>query len=261
VGHNRRRVVVAVAIGLTAIGLLSACRMDAGSAAFVGNSRITEAYVDKVASSVPQSATSISVNQARDLAVTYTTFNALAEHIAKDKGYARPAPTTEQISTIVTDFNIPVAQSSTNEFVKVLAQANAWENFLAGKAASVTPTDPELKQVYDNLVAQGVITPTDPGSSFSELKSAIAGLQGIGNAVTLQRQLEVAAKKYDLDINPRYAISCTVAPCSAIQIPLLPVQLQDGSSKIGLYVRLGGDALPVVLDSPAPAAPATAAAN
>jgi polyhydroxyalkanoate synthesis regulator phasin len=253
VGRSRR-VVTAIALSVVAMGLLSACREDAGSAAFVGNTRITEAYVDKVAGAVPVTPTGISATQARQLAITYTTFNALAAHIAQDEHLARPVPTADQTSTIVTDFSIPAADASSNEFVKVLAQANAWENLLASKAAAAKPTDAELKQVYDNLVAQGVITEGESGAAFSDLKSQIAGLQGLGNAITLQRQLEVAAKKYDLEVNPRYAGECTVAPCSALQIPLLPVQLQDGTSKTGLYVRLDGNTDPVVLDKTVPAA-------
>jgi hypothetical protein len=115
----------------------------------------------------------------------------------------------------------------------------------------VTPTDAELRAVYDNLVDQGVIKDTP----FNEVKPQIAAISNLNEAIALKRAFEGTAKKYDVSVNPRYTGTCTKAPCDAIKIPLLPVQLQDGSQVVAVYIQFDTEPSPAVIDGTPPATP------
>jgi hypothetical protein len=256
--RNRGRVVAVIAMGVLATVALSACRSEPGAAAFVGPTRITNAHISQVIKSVP-AGSGLTGDDAKKLAIEDTTFNDLVAKLAKDKGYGSVTPDQAEISQIATQLKISTAAAASNEFIKLLAQTTAWEKLLVAKLPPVTPTDADLREVFDNLQKANVI---QAGVTYEQAKSTIAGIQGIGTAFTVRDAVVAAAKKYDVSINPRWAAPCSTAPCSAVTIQLLPLQSsQDGTVVQGLSLNLDTDPSPAVLDPSSPAAsPAAPAA-
>ena len=248
-GSARRRIIGVIALGALAVGALSACRTEAGAASFVGNTKISESFVDNVAASVPAAA-QIPKDQVRALAVDYQTFNVLAAKLAKDKGWGTATASADEVQQFGQQLGLSAGAAQDNAFIQVLTQADAWKSLLASKVTPAKPTPDAERQVYDNLVASQAV---DPSTPFASVQGQIAQIQVFPQAMGLQNELEKAAKTYDVSINPRYAQPCTdaskvtSATCSAFEIPLLQIQGQSGQAIPALYLRIGENG-PGVID-------------
>jgi hypothetical protein len=240
-------------MGLIAVGALSACRTDAGTAVFVGNHSISEAQVDKAVADLPAGVIQ-NDNDARNLMASTAAFNEVAKRLAKDKGYGTATPTSEELTSFGAQYKLTPAQAAKNSFIVTYAQALAWRDLLLSKMPNKAPTEAGLMEAYANLAGAGAIT---PGTSYATVKPEIAGIQGIGQAIELQSEMDATAKRYDITVNPRFVPSCSKAPCAGLTFPLLEVSSTDGSQTFEvLFFNMGTSTNPVVLDSPAPPQPA-----
>jgi hypothetical protein len=265
-GRRGRKAAAAIVLSLLALGGVSACRNDAGAASYVGDTKVTQDYVNNAVNSVGEkklTAAGLPLPQARTLMAQYATFNDLAAKYAKEKGYDAPPPDVETVANAAKALDVP----ESNLFVQTYAQGTAWTNFLLSKQPNVAATDADYHQVYDELVKIGALPST---TSYESVKSQLA--QAVPNAsagVALSNDLNKAAKRYDITINPRYAAPCTQPepaaggmsppPCGGLSFPLGYIQSQSGSIPL-FVVRMGGTATPAVFDIPTPQASATAPA-
>jgi hypothetical protein len=245
-----RRVVALVAMGGLALTALSACRSEAGSAAYVGNVRISDSYINTTLSGLPGTMSTADKISTKQAIVTYKAFDEVAAHYAADKGYGTVTPTREQLDDFAAQVGIDPVKDPNNEVVKIVAQERAWVQFLTSKTPKSAPTEADLQEVYDELVAEKQIS----GQTFAQLKSQIAGVPGLGAAGVLRRGLEATAKKYHVEINPRYAIPCPQGQttCSDTRVSLLGIPTQQGSVPV-MFASLGTGTDTGVIDLPSAA--------
>lgn len=241
-----------VAVGTVAIIALAGCRTNAGTAAYVGDTRITDATVDKTADSVTNvpgyTPDALRANTLADL-----TFIEIAKRYAKAKGYAAPTVTADQLDTLATQVGVAPDRASTNAFVVATVTARSWANLLLDKTTAVRPTDAELLEIYQRAVAQGVADP----NTFDTLKPQIAAVDGLGAALALRRELLTRMRQDGVTTSPRYRLDCPSAPCRPIAFPLLILQGGQGGSVFNAVVLPLSTTTgsPAVVDAPVTIAP------
>jgi len=243
------------------MGALSACRSDAGTAAFVDNTRITADQVDATESAIPTEVLTsgqVPLNVARQVVIQDQTFLALMKQYAKDNKLGAPSVTSDELTVAGQSFNLNAAESQTNKWVQLVVNTAVWQNYLLSKTPTRPTTDADYKALYQELVTTGVLKST---VTFAQVQQTLQNeAPGFGNAVDLRAKLDAAAKTYDVSVNPRYLTTCTKAPCAGFEVPLLNIDDQQTQVSFkGVYVQLGGDATPAVLDLPTPAPSAAAA--
>ena len=234
-------------MGALALGGLSACRSDAGTAAFVGNTRFTDAQVTKAALGVKTPGVSSS-DVKHDYVLNLVYIEVLRKYAAAT-GVTLTEPTADYLSQLATQFDAP----TTDPFVVAQARTRAYAESLAAKATPATPTDAELQPMFQRAVAAQLADPT----AFDTFKSTIMGVPGFTNFVGLQKELVKSETNDNISINPRYAAPCTASPCSGFQFDMLPLGNGQGQQFSSVILPLGPDSTPAVLDqsqAPAPAA-------
>jgi hypothetical protein len=76
--------------------------------------------------------------------------------------------------------------------------------------ADQTPTDAELRELYDRAVAAGLVT-----ASFEQTREQLLADEGIRQRIVIDRTMTQAAKDADVSVNPRYR---------PLEFPLVPVE-------------------------------------
>lgn len=246
-----RRLVAALALSVLGVGGLSACQGQPGAAAFVDGTRITVGDVDNSVKDIPAGAPLVKQlgtqyrSILRQVSVQDMVAIELAKRFAAEHGIKPPVADPQTIAQYAEQLSV----SPDNDFVQNLVTAQAWTNTLDDSATPVTPTDAELRGIYDRAKAAGI---TD--KPFEGVKGAIAQISGLGQAVAVQRELDAAAKKYGLSVNPRYQPSAELGnPVTSLEMPLLQIQGPGGVPVTVLAVRFGGDNPAVVSEPSTPA--------
>jgi hypothetical protein len=237
-------------MGALAAGGLSACRTYSGSAAYIGDTRITTTQVDSTIASLPKGSP-VPAAEAQQLTLAYSALNAVAAKVGAQTGVATPKPDATEVSQIASQLKVP----ANNKFVQLIAQGDAWLNALLAKAPKVTPTDADLMLVYNTLIADGTVFQGGPTPSFTDIRPQLQQIPNLDQGLGLYQQMSAAAKSSDITINPRYAASCTQIPCPSLEIPVFTVQLASGQTVTALAVPLDDESHPVALDpTPTPSA-------
>jgi hypothetical protein len=250
VRRPRRRLLAAVAVGAIAVSALAGCQADAGTAAYVGKMRITDAKVNQTAGSVT-SAPGLTTAELRRSTLVNLAFIEIAKRYATEKGYAAPDISADRLDALATRLNVDPKDAATNAFVVAAVTARAWADLLRSKTPAVTPTDAELMDIYQRAVAVGLAPP----GTFNTIKPQIAAVPELGAAIAVQRDLEARMRTYGVSTSPRYQGACPKAPCAPVAFPLLLLQTQAGSFD-AVVLPLGKTvASPAVVDAPATTAP------
>jgi hypothetical protein len=242
----RRRLTAIAAVGAVALGLLAGCRTDAGSAAYVGNTRITTDQVDTIAEAVPGQS---DLSGPRVTAANLSVFNAAAAKYAASKGIPAPDITQDAIAAVANQQGItdPKAIAKARPWLKLEAETGAWVDTLMKSVQATTPTDADLRRLFTELKAD-----FQPGTTFDQAKAALLQVPNLAQGVALRNQLEPAFKSYNISISPMYANNCVKAPCPAPYIPLVQLQTQSGGNIDVVNLPLtSGTASPPVVDLPA----------
>jgi hypothetical protein len=252
-----RRLLAAVALSVVAVGALSACQDQAGTAAFVGGTRITVGDVEKSvdgilaacdAAKASASATAAAppacgptAQELRALAVQDKVTIAVASRYAAEHGIKPPVVDPQEIATTAQQLGIAANDPFINEYVT----ARAWANALDDAATPVTPTEAELHGIYDRARSAGVTN-----QPYAQVRAPISQITGLGQAVAVQRELAAAATSYGVSIGPRYQPSAEVGtPAVGLQLPLLQIQGPAGPVTV-LSVDFGQTASPAVVSVP-----------
>ncbi len=261
-----RKVATAVVCGLLAVTALSACRTDAGSAAFVGPTRITQDQVSSVESQIPaailQASGGTSDADARQFVLSYQTMLALMKQYAKDNKLGTPSSsdTAQALAAEGQSLGINATDLPKNQFAKLVTDVALWVNYLEAKTPQRAGTDADYRALFNELVMAGTIP---AGTTYAQVKPVFQQeAPQLGGILDLQKELNNAAKDYGVSINPRYIPSCSKQNCSGLEFALLRVNDQQNQISFdGAYVKLGGDASPAVLDVPTPVVTQAAAAQ
>lgn len=256
---RRRLISVVVASALVLTGL-SACRSTPGVAAYVGQAKYTDAYVDDVVSSYEadiaeaarkkaQSDTDQAVKAGQlkpedaakhvDEEVAKTTDSVRADFgnlrqtvvrflVVRDAGtaYAKShgiTITPADKTALATQYNLPVD----NTLLGLFAEYGAVMQALSGAAKSTAPSDADKHEAYDNL-------PTDQGAlpPYNAIESAFTE-QSMGTAVGLRNLMTTVLADARTKVSPRYAVLNEQIPLQVGQVnTFLTVPLATGSGAV-----------------------------
>jgi hypothetical protein len=243
----RRRLAAAGALAVVVLGMLAGSRTEAGTAAYVGGVRITDAKVDSVVAAVPANV-GASAGDLRDTALTDLTFIEIAKRYAAENHLTLPPVSSDALASQATAMGVS-GDPTANPYVVARTTANTYLNYLTSQAPSVAPTDAEIMPGYQNAVAAGVVPP----DQLNAYKQNLFQVPTVPKAFGLQRALTAAIKKYRITINPRYAPSCSAAPCRPLQFSLLPLQAGAVGFDAVTLPLTANESNPPVVNAPTPA--------
>jgi hypothetical protein len=259
VGSQRRAPVARVGVlarvggfalaGLVGVAGLAGCRGDEGEAwdesvaAYVGEVAITEAEIDAVVVDLrddlgaeieaeldrladeldPQELAEreqrrygelrdqLEVTRTRMIEMRILTEAATA--YAEAEGLAVPDPSIEFQAG-------ELGLGTDSAYVRLVAEFYAALSVLQVESEPVAPTEADQREVYDNLVAEGLTT-----ASFEEAQ-AVLTQEVIGEQVGLRNLMAEAVERADVRVSPRYDLVYRV-----------PVPLGSGESWLALPLR------------------------
>jgi len=225
--RTHRRLTMAVVAGALAALALAGCRSAPTSAAYVGDSRLTEDQVTKMVDSTNGRITREGVVLTFVLAEACTAFST-------EKNFT---PNTEQGAQALQSEGLD--QSTELGQLRLRMHSCIYGAPDAGTKVS----DEDLRWFFDDAVKVGAI---QPGVTFEQVKAQLAGSQEVVQTLALRRMWADATEKQDISVSPRYrSLSISVGAPGNV-----PVVLQ-----------LGDTANDSVVDAPTPSATAPAAAG
>jgi hypothetical protein len=242
----RRLVSAAVAASLAVTGL-SACRSAPAMAAYVDDVQITETRVQAVYDEVHNAILAAGkqsglVDVTRADVVAALVGAELLPPLAKQHDVSLPA--NAQDEGYATALRLP----ANTEYTRLYVEASLYADQLLQKVTGgPAPTDADLREVYDAVVAAGGTT-----GSFEEFKKSLSagGKQAVQAAVGVRDEIDAAAAKADLRINPRY---------QPANLPVWHYQAQNGPLILLMQAPLRKDDRAPVSAAPVSPAPASAA--
>lgn len=246
-GSPRRRLIAVVALGALALGALAGCRTDAGTAAFVGHTRVTDAQVNAAVAATPAGVVPAADGLQADV-VQKLIFVAIAEQYAAAEHIPAPVITADSYPQYVTQAKLTVSNPAKNPYIVATVAYSAWLNQLLTKTTAGTPTEAQLRYSYDAAVKLGLV---DPASQpYAQLKSQISTLSDYPQAAALQTSMAGWVKAHDVTVSPRYQPDCAAASCPPLAASLLPLTTPSGQYD-ALVLPLGAvSSDPAVVDAP-----------
>ena len=214
--------------------LLAGCRSEPGVAAYVGDTKITEAEVTRVYDATV-AAFGVAVKEqggpadaqapiTRKYVVTALVAREVFRNAAREKGVS---PTDLPADQVGQSLGLPPS-----EFVTVFTEYLAYRDGLTADATPGTPTEEDLHGVYERLIASGAL---EPDQSFADFRTALTGqnLQSIALTVAARNLLAPIVESADVVVNPRYA---------PVELDLLGVRDQQGGRHALIVLPVGDDA-------------------
>jgi hypothetical protein len=222
----RARRFAAVAVAAFAVTGLSACRSAPDVAAYVGSAKITEAQVGHLvseASGKRTAGTQVPAPTRQDVVDTLVGLDVMKE-IAKQKSLTPTAVPVDQLAQ-------SLGLAATSEYVALSVQYRGLLGAVSSGAKPATPTEADMRDVYNRLTAAGG---NPQGQTFQQFASGISAQdqQTLQQNIGLRNELQPQIAKLKTVVNPKY---------TAPQLPL--VSLQDAQ----------GNNVPLVVVSFAPA--------
>lgn len=257
-GRTRRRLMAVAALGVLAAGALAGCRSETGTAAYVGDTRITEAHIDSVVDTVRIDGLDVTNDvrgNLRQYAVRNLAFIALAEQYAASKNITlKPLTDAQAVQFVQGRFNLPPTAASA-QFFRDWAQADLDETTLVAAETPVTPTDQQLRDIYARGVAGGVTA-----APYPQVKAQIENITGLGQALALQAGLAKIGQGNDIQVNPRYYPAQQLGrPAEGLDYPLIQVQNSNGQFVDIVVAPLGKPDPAPVVDAPQTPTPSQSA--
>jgi hypothetical protein len=223
-----RRVAAAAGIALAMLAL-SACRQSRDVAAYVGDTTITEEQLTTLAK--PYEA-----QLSRDQVLQFLVADKLCTELTADAGVSVPAPAQ-------------TPPPGTPELAVIYNHLQSCIEVLPSQPVEATEAD--LREVFDNLVAEGAYP---PGTNFDEIKAEFAGQAnseqvGLAAALGKRKALYDALNSKNVTVNPRY---------DALRIPILvypKVPTQEQPEQLTLLLANLNSRLSAVTEAPASSQP------
>lgn len=222
-----------VAAGAAVAAGATACNVQPGAAAFVGDDRITQAQVNDVFQSIVDAPAYTNVRQSDYANIRTSVAGALimrdlTKRVAADQHIEIPPA---DYATMAKQTKLP----QSNRYVRLEAENQAAINTLRNEAWDTPPSDSDVRAIYDTLAAQGFTMP------YQQAGPQIKKAPKVGQTAALRGTFEGAIKKYGVDVNPRYGE--LKYPLDAVHVgPLsgyLTVDLGEGSPKVVDVVSTG----------------------
>ncbi len=191
--RSKLLVVTALVAGLA----LTGCAQNPNDALQVGDVTVDNAQVEATADPFAQflvaNGADVSVGRIRQAVVEFTVFVEVAQRYAEEEGIDLPTPDYAAAAQ-------SMQTSADDPFVRLNAEVDTYRNALLEEATGRTPTEDELRAVYDDYAALA----GPQAASFDEIRAALLDLPEYGQALTLRDELIEAMGRYGISINPRY---------------------------------------------------------
>lgn len=237
--QRARRLVTVAAVASLAVCGLSACRNEPSVAAYVGQSKLTEARVDAVldeahdklaaAAAAQQPGKPVAVPITRADVVRALLGAQVLEAVAKQRNLTLPADLG------LANYAQAVRLPENTEYVRLFAETDAYVKLLRQSVQSAAePTEADLREVFDVLEANG-----QSGGTFESFKTQLPeqNKQLVQTAVAVRKEITEVSSKLDITVNPKY---------QPAGVPVLQFQTSDGQVKPLISAPLGkDDAAPV----------------
>ncbi|MCU7730270.1 hypothetical protein ODJ79_41690 [Actinoplanes sp. KI2] len=213
-------------------------------AAYVGDVQIADTRVQAVYDEVhnaPAAGGSGAAQVSRADVVAALVGAELLPEVAKQHGVSLPAELP--VESYASALGLP----ANAEYTRLYVQASMYANQLLQKVTGgPAPTDADLREVYDALIkASGG---SSGATTFEQFKGSLNdnSKQAVQAAVGVRNEIDNAAAKADLRINPRFQPAA---------LPLLQTQLQNGEVVVLMTAPLAPDDKAPVSPAPVNAAP------
>ena len=223
-----RRLLLTAVIGLMAVVTVAGCRVEQGAAAFVGETRITDAQVDNVVDSLPVELVTNNLANVSSAygGVRHQVLEALAvvelgRHVADDTG---ALPDADARSVARDGWMQQTGLPESNAFVSLMAEAEGYRALLQEGAEPQAPTDTDIEAAADNFT-----TATGQKLQSADLQQLTADLnsdQG-RRLIGVNRQIAQYVADYDVTANPKYGQLSIVTFLNASGVPLLTVPVPN----------------------------------
>jgi hypothetical protein len=190
----RRSTIFAVLVLVAGLAFAGCGRAQPGTAAYVGDVRITEKRIDGMVEEVRRSAPNRNPAGLRGLVVSTLVLSELAEKAAKANSIDVPAPAYDEVARST---GLP----ADSDLARAIAELDAAGGALIQKSTPVQPTERDLRDIYEGLITSQSIPDTTTFEDAKQQLSANSSLPGVLGARAL---LLEQAKKIGLEVNPRY---------------------------------------------------------
>jgi hypothetical protein len=187
-----RLAAVAAVAGL----LLSGCAQTTPDAVRVGDVTVDEAQIDAIAApyeaSLAEAGIANTQGDLRQAVAEAEIFREVARRYAAEKGIKPNDPdyatTAQQLQTTVDD-----------PFARLTAEANAYLTALVAGTPGRTPTDEEMRDVFNRFVAIA-----GPVATYDDIRGELLQRPDYASALALRDELVKAADRYGVTVSPRY---------------------------------------------------------
>jgi len=199
-----------VRVKITALALVGAfalagCARPTDEALRVGDVSVGNTQVEQTAAPLAEAIgataagsaeTAQVVAQIRQSVVQLTIFTEVASRYARERGVEPEEPDYQGVAdSLQVDVNDPYA--------RLRAEADAYRNALLADATGRTPTEDEIRGVYDHYVA----VVTEGGgvpATFEQIRDELLNWPEYHQALALRDALSEAAERYGVFVHPRY---------------------------------------------------------
>lgn len=190
----RRSVMFAVLVLVAGLAFAGCGRAQPGTAAYVGDFRITESRVDEMVEDVRRSAPNRTLTGLRILVVGTLVMSELATRTAEELSIPVQAPAYESVARST---GLPADSG----LARAIAELNAAETALIRRATPVQPTDKDLRDIYEGLRNTQSIPDTASYEAVAQELRADESLPGVLGA---RKLLLEHAEKIGMEVSPRY---------------------------------------------------------
>lgn len=198
--HRARRVALVAVLAVVGVAGLTGCRSQPTVAAYVGDTRITNRQVDRLAADAEQhardeqSADVPLVTPSRDAIVTVLVMREIASRLAAE--HARTPADVDRAAIARRD-----RVSAGSRYAALHAEMYGYLIALQQGRQAAQPTEADLRDMYARAVSAGL---AEPGR-YDDFAASIVGVDGLGEALAERNELADAARRYRVVVNPRYA--------------------------------------------------------
>jgi hypothetical protein len=214
---GRPRLVVVVLAAALVLGGLGGCRSEPGSAAFVGDTRITTDQVDHILDEVKADGGKVDPSDEGTLrrqVASAMVFVEVAKRYVADQNLPAPQPDYQAVAARV---QLP----ADDPLVRLIADSQTYLNLLTSSVPPAQLTEADYNATADLLVNQGV--EGGKPAIVGQLKSGYA--EQLAAGVGVRNALLPLMKKYDVTVNPRYgpaslALTSTQGGLALVALPL-----------------------------------------
>jgi hypothetical protein len=193
----RRFVLFAILAVVATVGL-AGCQTQPGTAAYIGDTRITDAQVDQSVAKIQADLakyhpeTSFQIGDLRTYVIQRMVINELSRQYAAEQKIAVPTPDYQGASA-------QIGLPPSDPLVTLSADEDGYRKALLAKAKPRQPTEEEVRAIYDQVTA----SVGDLGD-YATVRPQIVALPTLAPALGLKTALTDAAKRIGVGVSPRY---------------------------------------------------------